>query len=431
MTDHRLERLACLVVGRGRPLVYLPGIAPHHRPPTGLDRLFQVATIRPLARGRQVWWVQRPEGLPAGTTMAGIAADVAAALRERFDGPVDVVGSSTGGSVALQVAVDSPDVVRRLVLLSSACRLGPAGYDLQRRMAASVVTGRVRDAGALWLGVLGTRAATRRLLGALGRVLGPALVPSGPCDLTRTIAAEDAFDLTARLPEVQVPVLVVGGGRDRFYGEDLFRETAEGLPAGDLLLHPRRGHVGAQASPRTARAVLTFLAETDEERRAAADGDAVRVEGEVLVHRPVEDVFAVVGDPATEPLYNPAMLRVHKVTAGPVAVGSRYRNEARSALGSGVMDVEVTALEPPRRLATAARSAALDVDGEVVLEPVAAGTRLRWSWRVRPRGWARLLTPVLAVAGRRLERRTWEGLRRYVEQGAAAGAGQTAGGRDS
>ncbi|MDA1360893.1 hypothetical protein O1R50_14780 [Glycomyces luteolus] len=54
--------------------------------------------------------------------MADIAGDYAVALHHQFRDPVDIVGSSTGGSAALQLAADHPGALRGMVLLSSAAR---------------------------------------------------------------------------------------------------------------------------------------------------------------------------------------------------------------------------------------------------------------------------------------------------------------------
>ncbi|WP_333490264.1 alpha/beta fold hydrolase [Glycomyces luteolus] len=102
--------------------VYLPGLTTHHRLPQGMGWSFQVRQLRPLARHYDVWWVQRRQGMASGTTMADIAGDYAVALHHQFRDPVDIVGSSTGGSAALQLAADHPGALRGMVLLSSAAR---------------------------------------------------------------------------------------------------------------------------------------------------------------------------------------------------------------------------------------------------------------------------------------------------------------------
>ena len=52
---------------------------------------------------------------------------------QTFAGPVDLLGMSTGGSIAQQIAAQHPDVVRRLVLVSTGCRLGPRPSRVQRQ----------------------------------------------------------------------------------------------------------------------------------------------------------------------------------------------------------------------------------------------------------------------------------------------------------
>lgn len=111
------------------------------------------------------------------------------------------------------------------------------------------------------MSLLGTSAAARWALSGAGWVLAPALMGVDTSDAAATVAAEDDFDLTARLGTITTPVLVVGGGRDRFYGVDLFRETAAGLPKGRLRLLPSRGHVGAISASEAFDAARDFLAE--------------------------------------------------------------------------------------------------------------------------------------------------------------------------
>ena len=118
--------MSCLRVGIGPPLLYLPGLTAHHGIPHGMDRAAATGAMRGLARGRQVWWVNRRAGLPQQVTMAQLAADYAAGIRAHFNRPIDVVGMSTGGSVALQLAADHPEFASDVVaFLNEDDRGGP------------------------------------------------------------------------------------------------------------------------------------------------------------------------------------------------------------------------------------------------------------------------------------------------------------------
>ncbi|MFC4003242.1 alpha/beta fold hydrolase [Prauserella oleivorans] len=248
-----------LRLGTGPPLLFLPGITPHHREPRGVDRRFQLQQLRYLAARRQVWWVNRRPGLPAHVTMEELARDYADSVHlVRFGEPIDVVEVSTGGSVALQLAADHPGLVRRLVVVSAACRLGPHGRTAQRRAAESLRAGRPRRAAASLVGTSGIGPLSGVVLGGVGWALGRAVVGDGDPDLLAMLEAEDGFDLEPRLGEITAPTLVVGGERDRFYGRDLLARTAARIPGGTLKVYPRTGHLTTTRRD-AAEAALGFL----------------------------------------------------------------------------------------------------------------------------------------------------------------------------
>jgi pimeloyl-ACP methyl ester carboxylesterase len=107
--------------------------------------------------------------------------------------------------------------------------------------------------------IVGTNPVSDWIWKGLGWLTGPKMFAGGAPDMCATIEAEDAFDLTDRQSGIKVPTLVVGGDRDAAYGAGLFRETAEGLPHGQLLLYSCTGHVGVQARRRFVPDVLRFL----------------------------------------------------------------------------------------------------------------------------------------------------------------------------
>ncbi|HEX5876912.1 MAG TPA: alpha/beta fold hydrolase, partial [Actinomycetota bacterium] len=95
-----------------------------------------------------VYLINRKPGLQPGATMADLAGHYAHALERTFAGPVAIMGISTGGSIAQQLAIDHPQLVDRLVLVATACRLGPAGRRMQRDLARFTMAGRPRRAWA-------------------------------------------------------------------------------------------------------------------------------------------------------------------------------------------------------------------------------------------------------------------------------------------
>jgi pimeloyl-ACP methyl ester carboxylesterase len=249
-----------MVMGSGPPLVLLPGIAPENGRPVGIVRHGEVQTMSMFARRFTTYWVGRPVGLEPGTTFADIVARTADALRAEFGAPVDVMGISTGGSVAQQLAAEHPDLVRRLVLLSTGCRLGVHGAATQREMIKVAELGDPRrlvaafgsDIVPPWRG----RMAAAAFLYATGTWLYPRARDVN--DLLVTLVAEDAFDLRL-LPTITAPTLIVNGGKDRFYERTIVEETARLIPNSRLVIYADRGHVTVVSDRRTVRETIGFL----------------------------------------------------------------------------------------------------------------------------------------------------------------------------
>ena len=249
----------CLIAGDGPPLVMLAGLLPEAGVSPGPMRRTHEQALQPWTRGRRVFYVNRRVGLPTGLSMRALADEHAFALQDAFDEPVDVLGVSTGGSIAQQLAADHPTVVRRLLLISTACRLGRAGRAAQRRVAARVRAGAPRQALAVAAAELVPPWRGRHLAALLAWTFGVRLFGAQDLrDLATTIEAEDEFDL-AMCPTVRSPTLLIAGGRDRFYETELFEETARLIPGCRLSLHPERGHITVTAIPRTIAEGLGFL----------------------------------------------------------------------------------------------------------------------------------------------------------------------------
>jgi len=144
-----------------------------------------------------------------------------------------------------------------------------------------------------------------------------------------------------------------------------------------------------------------------------------RIDGEIVIARPVDVVFDYVAYQSNEPQYNLRMVRAQKITAGPVGRGTRFRSAVASLGRTAEMLIECTGYDRPRLFATTTTMAQADISYPLRFEPVAAGTRMQWSGQVRPKGGFRLLGPLITSIGRRQEWQIWASLKTYLESAPA------------
>jgi hypothetical protein len=151
-----------------------------------------------------------------------------------------------------------------------------------------------------------------------------------------------------------------------------------------------------------------------------------RIDGEIVIGRPVDVVFDYVADQSNEPQYNPQMVRAEKITPGPVGKGTRFRSAVSARGRTAEMLIECTGYDRPRLFATTTMMAQADIGYTLRFEPTATGTRMRWSGQVRPKGAVRLLGPLISWLGKRQEQRNWASLKMHLEaRPAGAGDGGT------
>jgi pimeloyl-ACP methyl ester carboxylesterase len=247
-----------LRLGQGPPLVVAPGLTSEHVNPTGMQRRMTLAWAAPFAQHFTVHLLQRRPGLAPGATMPDIASDYAGAIEDDIGQPVLLHGTSTGGSVALQLAIDRPELIQRMVVSAAACRLSPEGRRLQAEVARLTSAGEHRAKAALLFGTL-TPGPLRHVARGVGWIVGGSFAVDDPSDMLTVIAAEDAFDAEPGLSRVAAPTLVLGGGADTFYTADLFTRTAAGIPRGRAVVIPGKSHVHVAGSKTVAGIGLGFL----------------------------------------------------------------------------------------------------------------------------------------------------------------------------
>jgi pimeloyl-ACP methyl ester carboxylesterase len=241
-----------------KPLVIFQGLMFENKPQSGMTFGYGF-----LAKEYTLYAVLRKPGLPKGYTLKDMADDYAEVIRREFDGPVDVIGVSTGGSIAQYFATDHPNLLHRLVIHSSAHTLGEAGKQVQLEIAQLARKRQVAKAWQVMIEFVLPHSGIWKLVSPPIAWTAAGLLSLGGStdlsDLIVTIEAEDQHAFKDRLSEISAPTLVIAGEEDPFYTPDLFRETAVGIPHARLELYEKMRHpaMGKQFE----RDVLAFLKE--------------------------------------------------------------------------------------------------------------------------------------------------------------------------
>lgn len=250
LTGGRIERLR-IAGGPGAPLLVVGGVETGLRLMAGTEPLL-LRRWQGRARARPVTVVGRPiPDVPADATAMlhprASALAVAAAV-EDVGGPFGIEAESGGGRISMWLSVERPELVRRLILAASASETPPD----------SPMTSRMRE----WI-TLAERGAWAELFALQSVQLKPggptsdappaasfaALASLQPRPATperfiaelRTTLDPSSF-VTARLPEIQVPTLVLAGGRDRVVPLEASRLVADRIPGARLEVDPECGH---------------------------------------------------------------------------------------------------------------------------------------------------------------------------------------------
>jgi pimeloyl-ACP methyl ester carboxylesterase len=208
-----------------------------------------------LAQGREVILTDNAGvGLSTGVapqTVAGMARDAASLIDALGLEHVDLFGFSMGGYVAQQIAVDRPELIRRLILVGT----GPRGGDGMGQLASDVAPlfGKVYDPQDLmWLPIFFSPSAASQAAGHrfLERIRArtedrDAAVSEGTVAAHAAAAREwgaaapGSFDY---LKEIRQPTLVVNGSNDIVVPTVNSYILQQNLPNAELILFPDSNH---------------------------------------------------------------------------------------------------------------------------------------------------------------------------------------------
>ena len=106
--------------------------------------------------------------------------------------------------------------------------------------------------------------------------------------------------------------------------------------------------------------------------------------------------FPFLSDFNNLPAWDPTIVRVEQLTAGPISVKTRLRVTLRFLGVESALDYRVEEYEPNRRAVLVGTAATVTATDTVLVEPRRGGCRVTWDADIRFAGPLRILDPVFA-----------------------------------
>ncbi|OLC16781.1 MAG: hypothetical protein AUH32_00650 [Actinobacteria bacterium 13_1_40CM_66_12] len=251
--------VAWFEVGRGEPLVLIHGLADDHRAwrRTLPDLVLRHRVLMYDLRGHGETSLGRPD-----RTLTQLATDLALLMKSIGVGIADVAGFSLGGTIAMRMAIDHPELVKRLVLVATSSRVGRTAADWYRRRVEMVEQEDPELRASLDRDTADVYADAPSELDAGLFIRRQATAdPLGFGNACAAMAALNAAPLDPELGRISAPTLIVASELDRHCPPKAAEIIAAGIKGSRLEVIPGAGHPIAVEKPRElAGSMNAFLA---------------------------------------------------------------------------------------------------------------------------------------------------------------------------
>ena len=199
------------------------------------------------------------EQLPENYRIQDLAQDLAESLDSLNIKESYILGVSMGGMIAQCLAVSRPDLARKIVLGSTASRIKPESvkfFDYLLTLAHEENINNLTLA-------FSEKIYTTEFFSKYRDAILDANKNVNDLELERFMILAQAvknFDIYDELNKIKSQVLVIGAGRDKIFGADYSRETANKIGC-DLYIYENYGHAVYDEAPDYKERIMKFFQE--------------------------------------------------------------------------------------------------------------------------------------------------------------------------
>ena len=265
VTGMSKSRMAYARWGEGAKTLLLMPSGPGNFAPAGISLRMMLRPFRRfIDEGYTIWYVMRKQGMPQGHSIADMADDYAEFIESELGGKVDVaLGTSYGGIIGLYLAARHPDRFDHIVIALAGYEVSERGKHIDYRFAERLSKGRPVEAARGMFEDYFPQVRVPGLAWLFGQVMGRIGFRGGHPEFASDVLiegeAEVAFDARPVLPEIGVPVLLIGGDADFMFPEGYLDETASLIPDCTLRVYEGKDHMQAISDERLCPDILEFI----------------------------------------------------------------------------------------------------------------------------------------------------------------------------
>ncbi len=257
ITDSFGMRYFCFGSG-DKALVILPGLSVQ----SVMDSADAVEQqYADMAQEFTIYVFDRRETLPDEYGICDMALDTAKAIDALGLKDLYLFGASQGGMIAIQIAIERPEMIKKLVLGSTAARVTAERFAVLNKWIELAKQQKGRELYLSFGEAIYPKAIFEQYIGVLG-ALGETVTADEFRRFITLANGAKGFDAVDRLAEIQCPVFVIGAADDKVLGEKAAQEIAEKLkekPDFRLHIYDGYGHAAFDTAPDYRQRMMDFF----------------------------------------------------------------------------------------------------------------------------------------------------------------------------